>query len=215
MTSTKDDCTINYQQHWDAAFTKNPTDKLGWYEKKPQQTLDLIGKTNLPKEATILNVGSGSSILIDNLLELGYTNILATDFSAKALLSGKERLNQKADKVQFIVDDLTNPTKLNLLNNIDLWNDRAVLHFFLSDEEKKNYVNLMKKVLKPKGFAIIATFALDGHDKCCGLSVQRYDAQKLQELLTDDFELKETFNYAFINPNGDERSYVYTLFQKI
>ena len=112
MTSTNDDCTINYQQHWDAAFTKNPTDKLGWYEKKPQQTLDLIGKTNLPKEATILNVGSGSSILIDNLLELGYTNILATDFSAKALLSGKERLNQKADKVQFIVDDLTKPVEL-------------------------------------------------------------------------------------------------------
>jgi SAM-dependent methyltransferase len=215
MTSTNDDCIINHQQHWDAAFSKNTTEKLGWYEKKSQQTLDLIAKTNLPKDATILNVGNGSSTLIDDLLQLEYSNIIATDISEKALASSKERLGDFATKVDFVVDDLTNPSVLSLLKNIDLWNDRAVLHFFLSEEEKKSYVDLMIKVLKPKGYAIIATFALEGHDTCCGLPLQRYDAEKLQELLGDNFELKETFNYTFMNPYGGERPYVYTLFQKI
>ena len=215
MTSTNDDCTLSYQQHWDTEFTKNPIEKLGWYEERSQQTLDLINKTNIPKDAAILNVGSGSSMLIDELLELGYTNILAADISSRALESTKKRVGEDVTKVQFIVDDLTSPTKLNKLKNIDLWNDRAVLHFFLSDEDKKIYVDLMKKVIKPKGFAIIATFALDGSDKCSGLPLQRYDSAKLEELLTGHFELKETFNYTFINPYGGERPYVYTLFQKI
>lgn len=213
MTSTNE-CTINYQSHWNKAYEQHPTEKLGWYEEKSQQTLDLIAKTGLPKEATILNVGNGSSTLIDDLIAKGYTNLIASDISSVALTSAKERLGSDAEKVQFIEDDLTNATKLNSLS-VDLWNDRAVLHFFLKKEEQQAYVDLMKQIIKSKGYAIIATFALNGAEKCCGLPLQRYNAQKLQELLGNCFRLIETFDYVFMNPYGGERPYVYTLFQKL
>ncbi len=217
MTTNESDCQIseiNYKEHWNAAYTKNSTEKLGWYEEKSIKTLKLITKTKLPKEAKILNVGVGSSTIIDSLLKEGYTNLIANDLAEKPLENLQIRLGEKSKKVTFIIDDLVNPTKLNTVRDVDLWNDRAVLHFFLKEEEKKSYFNLIRKVVKPGGYVIIAVFALDGAEKCCGLSLQRYDAQILQDYLGDGFTLLEELNHTFINPYGGERPYVYTLFQR-
>ena len=74
---------------------------------------------------------------------------------------------------------------------------------------------MLKKVVAKNGFVIIATFALEGAKKCCGLDVFRYNSEMLQELLGTDFELQQTFDYTFTNPNGDPRPYVYTLFKRI
>ena len=220
MTSkTKSDCqslnAINYTTHWDSAYLKTKTDALGWYEENSTPTLQLIEACQLPKDATILNVGSGSSTLIDDLLDLKYSNVIASDISLEALNLLKERLKAAADSVQYIVDDLTNPITLQHLKNIDLWNDRAVLHFFLTEEERKAYFDLLKNIVKKNGYVIIATFAKEGAKKCCGLYVYRYNAEMLQASLGTGFELLEAFDYTFTNPNGDPRPYVYTLFKRV
>jgi len=204
----------NLQDHWNEAYLKSPIEKLGWYEENSIPTLQLIKKTNLPKDARILNVGVGASTIIDDLLQENYINLIASDLSEVSLASLKNRIGTKADKVQFIVDDLTNPKKLPNLNPVAIWNDRAVLHFFTKKEDQQTYFDLLKKVVKPKGFVILAEFALNGAEKCCGLDVFRYNVEMLQERLGDDFKLIESFDYTFINPRGGERPYVYTLFQR-
>ena len=217
--TTQEDCKLSeqkdYQQHWNAAYNKNTTDKLGWYEEHSTQTIQLIEKTNLPKNASILNVGVGSSTLIDDLLDKGYTNLIANDLSEKALDDVKIRLKEKAKGVTFIVDDLTNSTKLTSLEEVALWNDRAVLHFFLKEEEQKAYFDLLKDKVAKDGFVIIAVFSKDGAEKCCGLPLQRYDVEMLTEKLGSDFELQESFDHVFVNPYGGERPYVYTLFKRV
>lgn len=218
MTINESDCkiteaTITFKKHWNEAYLHNKTENLGWYEKKSEQTLTLIKQSKLPKDATILNVGAGSSTLIDNLLEEGFTNIIANDISEEALKSLKKRVG-KNDKVNFIVDDLLHPLKLHALKNIDLWNDRAVLHFFLKQQEIKAYFNLLKKVLNPEGFVIISVFSKNGAERCCGLKLKRYDLQMLQNELGTDFQLINSFNYTFTNPFGGERPYIYALFQR-
>lgn len=219
MAINESDCEIietapDFKKHWNEAYLNNKTEKLGWFEKKSEQTLTLINEAKLFKDALILNVGAGSSTLIDNLLADGFSNIIANDLSEEALESLKNRVGEN-DKVKFIVDDLLNPSKLNKLENIDLWNDRAVLHFFLKEEEIKAYFNLLKKVLKANGFVIISVFAKNGAEKCCGLSVKRYDVEMLENELGTEFELKDSFNYTFVNPFGGERPYIYALFQRI
>jgi SAM-dependent methyltransferase len=207
------DTSIGLKEHWNATYLKNSTEQLGWYEEKSAQTLELIKETNLPKEARILNVGAGSSILIDHLIAEGYAHIIANDLAENSLQSLKDRVGAYP-AVQFLADDLLNPTTLNSLNNIDLWNDRAVLHFFLKEEEVTSYFNLLKHVLSPNGYVIIAVFAKEGAEKCCGLPLKRYDTAMLQKELGEDFELKKSFRFTFINPYGGERPYVYTLFQR-
>ena len=160
---------MNLQSHWNKAYATTETEKLGWYEESCTPSLDLIKACNLQQSAAILNVGAGASLLIDELIELEYSNLIASDISANALQNLKNRIGLNADKVNFIIDDLTNATTLNKLQPVDLWHDRAVLHFFNTTEEQNTYFNLLHKLVKPNGYAIIATFNLDGALKCSGL----------------------------------------------
>lgn len=218
MTTKESECNIpgeiNYKKHWNAAYVKNPTEKLGWFEESSKETIQLLKESNVSKDATILNVGVGSSMLIDALVADGYSGLIANDLSENALTDVKNRLGESASKVNFIADNLVAPTQLQNLGEVDVWNDRAVLHFFLKEEEQNAYFNLLKKLVKVNGFVIIAVFALDGAEKCCGLQLQRYNTEMLQEKLGNDFVLVNSFNHTFVNPHGGERPYVYTLFQR-
>jgi len=200
--------------HWNNAYNKTEVNKLGWYEENLEPSLRLINKCNLNPDASILNVGAGATTLIDELLKQGFTKVIANDLSKTALEKLKERLGEKRQNIKWIIDDLTNPTKLINLNKIDLWHDRAVLHFFNDENEQDTYFNLVKTLVKNNGYVIIATFNLDGATKCSGLHVHRYNQQMLQEKLGEGFELLEAFDYTYTMPSGDTRAYVYTLFRK-
>src|SRR5210317_2139339 len=143
---------INYNEHWDNVYQTKDDDQLGWFEKDPEPTLKLINKCNLNPNASILNVGAGTTRLIDALIERGFTNIIANDLSTAALQKLEQRILKNYDfKLKCIVDDLTNPKDLIRLQNIDLWIDRAVLHFFLLEEDQKTYFNVIKKVVRKGG----------------------------------------------------------------
>ena len=204
----------NLGEYWCAMYTNTDITKLGWYETESKPSLDLIEQCNLKKDAKIFNVGVGSSTLIDSLLDKGYSNLIANDISSCALNKIKPRIENHKNKVDWIVDDLTTPSVLNNLPQLDLWNDRAVLHFFLDENDQKAYFNLLHKKVKKGGFVIIAAFNLNGATSCSGLPVLRYNASLLEVKIGTDYNLLKAFDYEYIMPNGEVRNYVYTLFQK-
>jgi EEF1A lysine methyltransferase 2 len=203
------------KEHWNRAYLGRKTEELGWYEEDPQPSLDLIEGLGLTKDARQLHVGVGASSLIDHLLEKGYSSLIATDISAEALNRLKSRLGSFQEKVEWLIDDLVHARKLQSLEPVQLWHDRAVLHFFVEESDRASYVQLMKKVIAPGGFAIIATFSMEGAHLCSGLPVQRYDAPALEELIGDEFRMVKSFDYTFKNPRDEDRPYVYTLFQRV
>ena len=206
----------DFESHWNNAYRKTPVKSLGWYEESPTASLELIGACDLPNDALIFNAGAGASTLIECLLNDGFTDIVVNDISASALIELKNNLStNNHSNVTFIVDDLTSPASLLELKNIDLWHDRAVLHFFTSEEQRLNYFSLLKKLVKVDGFVILAEFNLEGAKKCCGLDVYNYDAEMLQGYLGTDFNLLKSFNYTYTQPSGNTREYVYTLFKRI
>ena len=205
---------INYKEHWDKTYSKSPEEKLGWYETDLTPTLEMIDKTGLPKSAGILNVGAGSSTLIDELLNLKYSNVLATDISKVSLDKLKARLGNKSGRVKWIIDDLTNPVALNKIQPVDLWIDRAVLHFFTRKKDRDAYFVLLKQIVKQNGFTIFAEFNLEGAEKCAGLPLHRYSEEMLAERLGDDFNLVHSFNHIYTMPSGALRPYVYALFKR-
>lgn len=206
---------VDFKKHWNAAYQKSPITNLGWYEENPTPSVELIESCNLPKEALIFNAGAGATTLISELLAKGYENIVVNDISAVALTELKSQLPAPMNAtVQFVVDDLTNPSELLKIKNVDLWHDRAVLHFFTEEKQQKAYFDLLKGALKPKGFVILAEFNLEGAKKCSGLDVFNYNEEMLHERLGTDFVLLKSFNYTYTQPSGNTREYVYTLFQK-
>jgi hypothetical protein len=159
-------------------------------------------------------VGAGATTLVDELLKQGFDHIIANDLSATALQKLQARLGDDNQKVTWVIDDLTQPLELNELAKVDLWHDRAVLHFFNDEKDQHTYFNLLKKLVNKNGFVIIAAFNLNGATSCSGLPVHRYDAHMLQEKLGNDFLLLEAFDYTYTMPSGNTREYVYTLFQR-
>ena len=77
--------TDDLQAHWETIYSKKQVEKLGWFEENPVPSLELIARCNLNQDSSILNVGAGATRLVDELLELGYTNIIANDLSEEAL----------------------------------------------------------------------------------------------------------------------------------
>lgn len=205
---------MDKKQHWNEAYSNTPQNKLGWYEEIPEPSLGLIRSLNLNHYAEIINVGAGSSKLIEYLLEDGFQNITVNDFSEKALELLREDLGKEECNVEWLLDDLTAPTTLRDLSPIDLWHDRAVLHFFTTEKDQLTYFNLLKQKVKSKGYVLIAAFSKEGANSCCGLPIVQYDEAMISERLGFDFELKQVLKHVFINPNGGERPYIYTLYQR-
>lgn len=213
--SKSDQQEYDFQEHWNKAYQNTSINSLGWYEENPEASLQLIEECNLAKDDLIFNAGAGATTLIKKLLEKKYSNIIVNDISASALSILKNNLfTQEGSQVKFIVDDLTAPTELLKIKNVDLWHDRAVLHFFTSEKQQNSYFDLIKKILSPNGFVILAEFNLEGAKKCSGLDVFNYNEEMLQDRLGDDFVLLKSFNYSYIQPSGNTREYVYTLFQR-
>ena len=208
--------TSSSKEHWNKVYTNNPVTQLGWYEAQSFPSIQLIERCAVPKHYPIIDIGSGTSTLISDLLELGYQNLYPIDISDVALEKAKVVLGkERAAQVHWVVDDITNPSTVLQLQNAAVWHDRAVFHFLTEEQHRQTYHSLLQKIVSPGGFVIMATFAMDGATTCSGLPVQRYNAESLSEFFGDGFRLVESSDYTYHMPSGDLRPYVYTRFQKI
>jgi len=190
---------VNLKEHWNKVYLNRADEKLGWYEEFPQESICLIDKCNLSPDSAILNVGAGTTTLIEFLLLMGYTNIIATDISNDSLTRLKTSLGDEEDKITWIVDDLTHPVLLKNIPPVDLWIDRAVLHFFTESKDQDTYFELLKSKVRKGGFVLFAEFNLNGATKCSGLPIHRYSREMLAEKLGDNFTLAESFEYLYLS----------------
>ncbi len=62
-------------------------------------------------------------------------------------------------------------------------------------------------------YAIIATFAMDGPEKCSGLPIVRYGPAELAATLGQDFRLIESRRHAHVTPFGTSQSFQFSLFK--
>jgi len=207
MVAKRSDST---KEHWQSVYSSKSAREVGWFQAQHEVSIEFISNSGIAKDARILDVGSGATTLLDDLLKEGYSNIVAMDISASALAVSKQRL---ANLIKWKVADITHPLEIEE-NSIDLWHDRAVLHFFTSNMEKQGYLDNLKKVVKKSGFVIIETFSPEGAPQCSDLELQRYDEEMLETFLGLEFELIQFKKHVHSTPSGSERPYVSTLFKR-
>ncbi len=209
-------------QHWDAIFEDSDDYSLGWYEKDSSPTLTLLADVPNQQDSTIFVVGVGTSELIEDLLAQ-CAQLILNDISRVALNRVKKRLAGKAEKIQWLCQDISQPlTTLsfepqseNPIPMIDIWIDRAVLHFLKEDEAITGYFENLKMQLKKGGYALFAEFSKSGASKCAGLPVHRYSAKEISRRLGSSFCLEQSFHYNYTSPAGQSRPYIYCLFKRI
>lgn len=192
--------------HWQKIYqNKSPLD-VSWYQKKPELSLQLIHRSLERKDEAIIDVGGGASLLVDYLCKEGYSNLSVLDISAHALDSAEHRLEGLAETVEWVECDIT---EFVPPQRYALWHDRAVFHFLTEESDRKKYVNVLQRALKPGGNVIIAAFAVGGPERCSGLEIVQYDASKLLWALGDGFGLLEEAGELHITPANKEQKFAY------
>ena len=192
--------------HWENVYGSKSSLEVSWYQKEPTLCLRLIQNTGLAHDAPIIDVGGGASTLVDCLCENGFTNISVLDVSAQALTHAKLRLADNACDVKWHEADVT---EFAPPHPFSLWHDRAVFHFLTAKEDRDRYVGVLKRALEPGGHLIIMTFAVDGPEKCSGLDIVQYDAEKLMAALGEGFDLIENGYEAHITPAAKVQKFAY------
>lgn len=199
--------------HWQQVYATKSTDAVSWYRPHLDRSLAFIDALELSADAPIIDVGTGASTLVDDLLARGFRDITLNDIADAALAHTRERLGASvAARLHARVGDITT---LDLPHaHYALWHDRAVFHFLTEAAQRDAYVAQVHHALRPGGHLLIATFAPDGPERCSGLPVQRYDADALATAFAPHFERAADTREQHPTPFGTTQSFQYVLLRR-
>jgi Methyltransferase domain len=158
----------------------------------------------------IIDVDAGASPLVDCLLGRGFQNITGLDIANTALAHIRARLGRAAERISVIRADVT---QFPFARKFALWHDRAVFHFLTDPVARRAYVAALTAALRPRAHAIIATFALDGPQRCSGLDVARYDPAGLASQLGGGFHLIHVEQEQHVTPANKVQHFQYCSFR--
>jgi SAM-dependent methyltransferase len=198
---------MNTQLHWEKVYGSKAADEVSWFRPHLETSMSFVERSTPDRCARIIDVGGGESTLVDDLLERGYTNVTLLDISETAVAVTKARLGERADRVEWLVGDVTMTDLPG--DTYDVWHDRAVFHFLTSATERAAYVERVKRSVRPGGHVIIGTFGPQGPAKCSGLDVKRYDADSLHGEFGRRFRLIDSTNELHQTPFGTTQQFVY------
>lgn len=197
-----------WKEHWESVYASKGDAELSWTQTEPATSLELIRE--ICPAGRVIDIGGGTSPLAGQLLQRGYA-VAVLDISEAAIGRAKKRLGEMAERVQWIIADVTEGPDLG---TFDLWHDRAVLHFLTDPVDRTAYVKLMTRTIPAGGHAVIATFAPEGPEKCSGLEVRRYSGETLAAELGNPWRFLKSVAETHVTPQGKPQAFQYSVFER-
>ena len=197
------------KSHWETVYATKKPNEVSWTQEVPQTSLDFIHSFNLSKTAKIIDIGGGDSNLVDFLLNEGFENITVLDISENALKRAKERLGEKADKINWVVSDVT---EFKPDDSYDVWHDRATFHFLTTPEQIAKYISIANNAVN--GYMTIGTFSENGPQKCSGLEIKQYSEAELQAQLSQKFSKIRCVTEDHKTPFNTLQNFLFCSFKK-
>jgi 2-polyprenyl-3-methyl-5-hydroxy-6-metoxy-1,4-benzoquinol methylase len=203
---------FNRKSHWENIYRTKELKEVSWFQPIPETSLDFVKQFNVPVTAKIIDIGGGDSLLVDNLLDLGYQDVTVLDISESALERAKQRLGARAGKVKWIVADAAS---FKSREKYDFWHDRAAFHFLTDEQEIEKYLDTVQKSIKPSGILVIGTFSDKGPTKCSGLEIKQYSEKTMTERLTKFFEKIRCVTVDHLTPFNTIQNFIFCSFRKL
>jgi SAM-dependent methyltransferase len=199
------------KEHWENVFSTKEEKELSWFQAYPKRSVEFVDFFQLPLDAHIIDIGGGDSHFIDVLIERGYQHLYVLDISENALLRAKKRLGSLADKVHWIIADITEfePPVL-----FDFWHDRAAFHFLTTENRIDKYVDIAEKSIRPGGYLILGTFSDNGPTKCSGLEIKQYSEASMSYRFENMFKRIKCIRDEHITPFNTAQHFLFCSFQK-
>lgn len=199
--------TPGSSDHWDAVYKAKGPEQVSWYRPHLERSLAFLEAAHLTHAAGIIDVGGGASSFVDDVLDLGYTNVTVLDLSDAGLQAARARLGERAKLVKWICADVTRAPLPE--RAFDFWHDRAVFHFLQDPQARADYIETVRRSVKPGGHIVVATFGPHGPEKCSGLEVLRFTPEGLHAEFGNDFAKVGSTTEMHTTPWGSEQEFVY------
>ena len=200
---------MDSKAHWDHIYRTKGPDQTSWFEPEATLSLSLVQRIAPTRDEAVIDVGAGAATFVDGLLDAGYHRITVLDLSAAALAQARQRLGERARAVEWREADILRAQLPP--HAFDVWHDRAVFHFLTDPADRRAYVAQVRHALRPGGFALVATFAVDGPSRCSGLDVARYSPDGLHAEFGADFQLLVSERQTHVTPWGAPQAFTYCL----
>ena len=194
---------------WDGTYASKTESERSWSEDFPSVSLSFIDEARLKPSAPIIDVGGGSSRLVDQLLVRGHCDVTVLDISAAAIDEARHRVED--ERAKWIVADVTTWAPAR---SYALWHDRAVFHFLTSRAGQASYVARATGSVEAGGHLVLATFSLSGPTTCSGLEVQRWSGRQLTELFDGAFTLVESVERDHVTPWGAVQPFSWVMLRR-
>lgn len=201
----------NKKEHWENVFATKAETEVSWFQTYPITSVEFLELFDLPLDAHIIDVGGGDSHFVDALLDKGFKNIYVLDISSNAIARAKDRLGSKAEKVNWIITDIT---EFEPTIKFDFWHDRAAFHFLTSEEKINKYVSIAEHAINQNGYLILGTFSESGPNKCSGLEIKQYNESSMSSRFEYTFDRIKCITENHITPFNTVQNFLFCSFQK-
>ncbi|NOX73585.1 MAG: class I SAM-dependent methyltransferase [Alphaproteobacteria bacterium] len=154
--------TSSNKAHWNSRFATTDPEALTWFDPDAGITVGLLERFGGGEISDLIDVGAGNSRLVDELLAKGVKDLTLFDLSDEALAQTRTRLGPRAGDVAFLAGDIRDWQPKRQWN---IWHDRAVFHFMVSDEDQAAYISNLDLATRAGALILLATFQPGGAGK--------------------------------------------------
>ncbi len=200
------------KDYWDRIYETRPPEAMSWTQAVPATSLALMREAVLSTGASVIDIGGGDGRLVDFLLEAGFADVTVLDISERSLERARRRLGAQADRVRWVVGDVT---EYEPDRSYDLWHDRAAFHFLTTTEQIVRYLSVATAAVRPGGHAVIGTFAIEGPTTCSGLPVRRYSEDSLDSELRRGFSRVRCVSETHATPFQTQQDFLFCSFRRV
>lgn len=184
---------------------------MSWYQAYPELSMRLIAQYGGGKDSQVIDVGGGTSSLVEVLVNNSYHDITVLDISGAALSRAAEHLGPDAGMVKWVESDVL---AFRPDAKFDIWHDRATFHFLTNESDIDDYVENAARALRTDGLLIVATFSEQGPERCSNLPVHRYSQQELTARMEQYFTRIECVNTDHTTPRNTTQNFTYCAFRR-
>lgn len=202
---------MNFSEHWNTIYSTKAEREVSWFQSYPKRSMEFVDLFHLPLDANIIDIGGGDSHFVDELLDKGFENVWVLDISENAIQRAKQRLGERALKVNWIVSDVVN---FDPPVHFDLWHDRAAFHFLTSEENIYKYVSIAEDAIRKNGYLVLGTFSENGPKKCSGLEIKQYSEASMSTLFEIAFHRIKCVREDHLTPFNTTQNFLFCSFRK-
>ena len=197
--------------HWDDAYGQGETTR-SWFQTEPVMSLRMIDAAGVASGASVVDIGGGTSRLVDALLARGHDDLTVVDISDAALTIAQDRLGGDAAEVHWVTADIRtwSPGRA-----FDVWHDRAVMHFLSDPADQDAYRETLNTSTRTGSVAVFGCFAPEGPTHCSGLPVVRRDVSDLVQFLGPQWRLVAEERELHPTPGGATQPFTWAAFTRI